>query len=81
MCGTTAGWLVQTCLQAMEAGKLSTPHLRRQARAPSAVALLLLLLSAVVGSTSNMTLRLCSLRFVENMIYLKRTLNAKNGQN
>lgn len=77
MCGTTAGWLVQTCPQAMEAGKLSTPHLRRRARAPSAVALPLLLLSATVRSTSNMTLRSCSLRFVENIIYLKRALSCK----
>lgn len=65
MCGTTAGWLVQTCLQATEAGKLSTPHLRRPARAPSAVAPLRSLPSAMVRSSSSTTLRLCSPRFVE----------------
>lgn len=64
MCGTTAGWLVQTCLQATEAGKLSTPHLRRPARAPSAVAPLRSLPSAMVRSSSSTTLRLCSPRFV-----------------
>lgn len=65
MCGTTAGCLVQTYLQATEAGKLSMQHPRRRARAPSAVALLLSPLSAMVRSSSNMTLRLCSPRFVE----------------
>lgn len=73
-CGTTAGWLVQTCLQVMEAGKLSTPHLRRRARAPSAVAPLPLPLSATVRSTSNMTLHLCSPRFVEPITNFKRAL-------
>lgn len=64
-CGTTAGWLVQTCLQATEAGKLSTRRLRRPARASSAVGLLLSPPSAMVRSFWNTTLRLCSLRFVE----------------
>lgn len=74
MYGTTAGWLVQTCLQAMEAGKLLMPHLRRPARAPTAVALLLLLLSAMGRSTSNMTVRLCLLRFVEYKPHLIEVL-------
>lgn len=70
-CGTTAGWLVQTCLQAMGAGKPLMLHLRRPARAPTAVALLLLLLSAMGKSTSNTTARLCLLRFVEYVPYFK----------
>lgn len=68
MCGTTAGWFVQTCLREWEAGKLSIPHLRRPARAPSAVALLLSLLSAMVWSMSNMTVSLCLPRLVIHKI-------------
>ena len=75
MCGMTAGWPVQTCLWATAAGKLLMPRLRRPARAPSAVVPLLSLLSAMVRCSSNMTVRLCLLRFVEYIFfYLKGEL-------
>lgn len=64
MCGTTVGWLVQTCHQAPEAGRLLTPPLKRPVREPSAVDPPLLLLSAMVRCTSNTTLPLSLLRFV-----------------
>lgn len=63
-CGTTAGWLVQTCLRVTEAGRLLMPHRRKPVRALSAVVPARSPLSATVTSTSNTTLRLCLQRFV-----------------
>lgn len=74
MCGMTVGWFAQTCLQAMEAGKLSTQRLKRPAREFSAVVPLLSQLSAMVRSTLNMTPRLCLPRFVKHRTKIYRAL-------
>lgn len=60
MYGTIAGWLDQTCPLVMEAGRLSMPHLKRPAKAPSAAVPHLLTPSVLARCTSNMT-RLSSL--------------------